>query len=132
MNLKLILLLSLFGLAMAIATVFWIPSTIEPAFWLVIFIFCAYIIAGNCNGKFFLNGFVLSLANCVWITGIHIVLYSSYISFHPEMAEMKPPFFMGHPRLQMLVTVPVFGVAFGLVQGLFAFIASKMLKRNSA
>ena len=33
---KLIFRLSLFGLAMAIATVFAIPSNIEPAFWLVI------------------------------------------------------------------------------------------------
>ena len=33
---KLISRLSLFGLAMAIATVFAIPSNIEPAFWLVI------------------------------------------------------------------------------------------------
>jgi uncharacterized membrane protein len=33
MNWKLIFLLSLFGLAMAIATVFVIPSNIEPLFW---------------------------------------------------------------------------------------------------
>ena len=35
MKWKLIFLLSLFGLAMAFATVFWIPSMIEPVFWLV-------------------------------------------------------------------------------------------------
>jgi hypothetical protein len=37
MNWRLIAQLSLFGLAMGIATVFFIPSTIEPLFWLVIF-----------------------------------------------------------------------------------------------
>jgi hypothetical protein len=36
MDWKLIFGLSLFGLAMAIATVFIVPSNIEPAFWLVI------------------------------------------------------------------------------------------------
>jgi hypothetical protein len=45
MNWKLIFQLSLFGLAMGIATVFVIPSNIEPAFWLVIFLICAYLIA---------------------------------------------------------------------------------------
>jgi hypothetical protein len=34
-------LLSLPGLFMAFATVFFIPSKLEPAFWLPIFIFCA-------------------------------------------------------------------------------------------
>jgi hypothetical protein len=45
MDWKLILQLSLFGLAMAIATVFVIPPTVEPAFRLVIFLICAYAIA---------------------------------------------------------------------------------------
>ncbi len=40
MNGKLILQLSMFGLAMGLATVFFIPSSIEPAFWLAIFVVC--------------------------------------------------------------------------------------------
>ncbi len=38
MNWKLILQLSMFGLAMSVATVYLIPSKIEPAFWLPIFL----------------------------------------------------------------------------------------------
>jgi len=45
MNWKLILQLSLFGLAMAFATVFVVPSNIEPLLWLPIFVICAYLIA---------------------------------------------------------------------------------------
>ena len=45
MNWKLIFGLSLFGLAMAFATVFVIPSNVEPLFWLAIFIVCAVVIA---------------------------------------------------------------------------------------
>ena len=41
MNWKLIFLLSLFGLAMAVGTVFVITSQIEPWCWLLIFIVCA-------------------------------------------------------------------------------------------
>lgn len=51
MNWKLIFQLSLFGLAMAFATVTWIPSNIEPIFWLAIFIICAYLIATKCSAK---------------------------------------------------------------------------------
>lgn len=48
MNWPLILKLSLFGLVMGIATVFVIPSRVEPLFWLGIFVVCAYVIAKQC------------------------------------------------------------------------------------
>ena len=65
MNWKLIFQLSLFGLVMAVATVFWIPSNIEPAFWLVIFLACAYLVAKNISGKYFLYGFLVSISKIV-------------------------------------------------------------------
>jgi|ERR1035437_4024378 hypothetical protein len=130
MNWKLIIGLSLFGLAMAVATVFVIPSKIEPAFWLVIFIACAYLIAKNAPGKFFLHGFVLSLANCVWITSAHILWFNTYIVNHPQEAAMSAQMPMpAHPRLMMLITGPMIGIISGLVLGLFAFIASKIVKK---
>ncbi len=129
-NWKLIFSLSLFGLAMAIATVFVIPSNIEPVFWLVIFIACAYFIAKYASGKYFLHGFVLSLANCVWITSAHILLYSTYIMNHPQEAAMSAKMPMPeHPRMMMLIMGPAIGIVSGLVQGLFAFIASKIVKK---
>ncbi len=133
MNWKLIFKLSLFGLAMAVATVYWIPSKIEPIFWLVIFIICAYLIATNCTGKYFLHGFLVSLVNCVWITGTHIALYATYMSNHPEMASMTANMpLQDHPKLLMLLTGPVAGIISGLVLGLFAFIASKLVKNKTA
>ena len=47
MNWKLIFQLSLFGLAMGIATVYLIPGRFEPLVWLVIFAISAYAIAGT-------------------------------------------------------------------------------------
>ena len=133
LNFKLILQLSLFGLAMAIATVFVIPSNIEPLFWLVIFIVCAVVIARRCAGKRFLHGFAVSLANCVWITSFHILLFSSYLARHPqEAAMMKTMPLPDSPRLMMLMTGPVVGVVSGIVLGLFAFIASKLVKPAAA
>jgi|SRR5450755_765541 hypothetical protein len=131
MNWKLIFQLSLFGLAMAIATVFWIPSNLEPFFWIVIFIICAYLIARNCTGKFFLHGFLVCLVNCVWITAFHFILFRTYIMNHPDqdamMQKWQVPWSI-HPRRMMLVFGPMAGIVSGLILGLFSFIASKIWK----
>lgn len=131
MNWKLIFLLSLFGLAMAFATAFFIPSSIEPVIWLVIFIVCAYIIGKTCTSKYFLNGFMVSIFNCVWITGTHILFYRAYMMHHPDVAQIydKMPL-TGHPRLMMLISGPVIGILSGLILGLFSFIAGKIMKKN--
>ena len=134
MNWKLIFQLSVFGLIMAFATVFLIPEMIEPAFWIAIFIFCAYIIVQRVRGNYFWHGFFVSIVNCVWITAAHIIFYSTYIAAHPSIAKMSHdhPFLPNHPRLAMLVMGPVFGIASGLVLGLFAFIGSLMVKKKVA
>jgi hypothetical protein len=133
LDFRLILQLSLFGLVMAVATVFVIPSNIEPIFWLVIFVACAVLIARSRSDKHFLHGFLVSLVNCVWITGAHILLVESYLERHPQEAAMlknmpRPD----SPRLMMLMTGPVVGIVSGLVLGLFAFVASKIVKPVAA
>lgn len=129
MNWKLIFQLSLFGLAMAISTVYWIPSNLEPFFWLFIFVICAYLIARNCTGKFFLHGLLVSICNSIWITAFHVLLFKTYIEGHPKEAEMLSTMPMSkHPRMMMLFSGPVVGIISGLVLGLFAFVASKIWK----
>ncbi len=129
MNWKLIFQLSLFGLAMGICTVFWIPSNIEPYFWFAIFIICAYLIARNCREKFFLHGLFVGLANSVWITGLHALLFHVYAANHPkEIEQMGTMFLPKHPRIMMLITGPFIGLVSGLVLGIFAFAASKIWK----
>jgi hypothetical protein len=134
MNWKLIFQLSIFGLIMAFGTVFLIPEIIEPAFWLAIFLFCAYIITQRVKSKYFLHGFFVSMVNCIWITTAHIAFYSTYIANHPNMTKMaeRYPFLPEHPRLAMLIMGPVFGIAFGLILGLFSFIASLIVRKKVA
>lgn len=116
---------------MGIATVFVIPSKIEPLFWLIIFIICAIIIAKKCTEKYFLHGFLTSLMNSVWITASHILLYNTYISRHADEAMMMSSMPMAtHPRLMMLITGPIIGIISGLVLGLFALIAHKLIKKS--
>jgi hypothetical protein len=130
MNIKLILALSLFGLAMGIATVFVIPSKIEPVFWLIIFLVSAWLIAKRAPGKYFLHGFLVSLVNCVWITGAHILLAGPYLQRHADEAAMLAKMPMpDSPRLMMAMTGPVIGIISGLVLGLFSFVASKIVKK---
>jgi len=133
MNWKLIFQLSMFGLAMGIATVFVIPSMIEPAFWLVIFLTCAYLIAKYCSALRFVHGLLLGLVNSVWITGAHVLLFDSYIARHAQeetmMQSMPLP---GSPRLMMALTGPIVGLISGVVLGLFALIAGKIVKSPSA
>ena len=129
MNWKLIGLLSLFGLAMGIATVFVIPSNIEPICWLVIFIFCAYAIAKNSSGKHFLHGLLLGLANSVWITAAHILLFDQYLARHArEAAMMNSMPLSGSPKVMMGIVGPVVGLISGIILGLFAFVAGKLVK----
>src|SRR5579862_5694709 len=115
MNWSLILALSMFGLVMGIATVFVIPSTIEPVFWLAIFVVCAYIIAKRAPNHPFLHGFLTSVVNSVWITGAHVFLIDSYLPRHPQEAAMMSSMPMPNsPRLMMAITGPAIGVVSGV------------------
>jgi len=78
MNWKLILQLSLFGLAMAFATVYVIPSSVEPFLWLPIFVLCAWLIAKRAPGKVFLHGLLLGIMNSIWITAAHVLLFAGH------------------------------------------------------
>ncbi|WP_214073316.1 hypothetical protein [Mucilaginibacter sp. dw_454] len=129
MNWKLIFQLSVFGLIMAFATVSLISERAEPGFWIIIFVFCAIVIARGAPGRYFLHGFLVSLVNCVWITAVHCYFYDSYAAHHHDMVTM----YKGtHPREMMLLFGPAFGILFGLVLGLFSFVASKLTDRKEA
>jgi len=130
-NGNLIFRLSLFGLAMAIATVFWIPGNIEPLVWLPIFIFCAYVIAKRAPGKFFLHGFLVSLLNSVYITSAHIIFFSTYSANHTDEMNMFNNMHSSFPPQAMMALMgPVFGVIFGIILGFFSFIAGKVVKKK--
>jgi hypothetical protein len=131
MHWKLILQLSLFGLAMGIATVFLIPSKIEPLFWLAIFLVCAYIIAKQVSGYYFVHGLLVSVVNSVWITAAHIILFDRYAVNHPQEVEMMKSMSLA-PRAMMALMGPMIGVASGVVLGLFAFVASKLVRPRQA
>jgi hypothetical protein len=126
LNWKLILTLSLFGLAMGVATVFVVPSNVEPFFWLVIFIICAVIIARAGVPRPFVHGLLVSVVNSVWIIAAHELFLDRYLAGHAREAGMPTG---GIPlRLAMVLFGLVIGVLSGLVLGFFAWVASRLLK----
>jgi len=129
MDWKLILALSGFGVAMGVATVFVIPSNAEPACWLAIFLFCAFAIARRSPGQHFLHGLAVSLVNSVWITASHVLLFEQYMAHHPqEAAMMRSMPVPESPKVMMVLFGPIFGCMFGLVLGVFSFVAGKLVK----
>jgi hypothetical protein len=129
MDWNLVFQLSLFGLAMGIATVFVIPSNIEPWIWLVIFCVCAFLIARVRSSLHFLHGLLVGVVNGVWITSAHIIFFNRYIANHAkEAAMMKSTPLPDSPRLMMALVGPVIGVVSGLVLGVFGFVAGKFVK----
>jgi len=130
MNWKLIFSLSLFGLAMAIATVSLIPANIEPVFWLIIFIICAAIISKHLSSRFFAHGFMISMVNCVWIVAVHVLMYKTYLASHPDVAKMSETMPMGnHTRTMMVITGIIAGIISGIVLGLFCVVGAKLRKK---
>lgn len=131
MNWKLIFLLSLFGLAIGLAGVFLISPTVEPFCWLIGFIVSAIAIAKMAPGKYFLHGFLANILNSVWVTAAHLALYDRYAAFHPEFTAI---FANGSvsisPKLFILLSGPITGVLFGIVLGLFAWIAAKVFRKT--
>ena len=131
MNWKLILLLSPFGVAMAFATVFGLPRSIEMLLWLIIFVIYAILIVKNAEGKYFLHGFLVSVVNGVWIGIIHSAFFSTYIANNPGMMEsyQKMPQFLS-PQVMMLLVGPIVGAVTGVIAGVFSLIAANVMKKS--
>jgi hypothetical protein len=126
MNWKLVVQLSLFGLAMAFATVWVIPSAIEPLAWLVIFPICAYAIARRAPGSYFVHGLVVGILNSVWITSAHVLLFDAYIAHHAREAEMMTRMPLA-PKAMMLVTGPIVGIVSGIFLGILALVVHRVV-----
>jgi hypothetical protein len=127
MNAKLVFQLSLFGLAMAFGTVFFISAGVEPLCWLVIFLICAAVIGIRMTPRPFLHGVAIGVVNSIWITAVHIAFYTRYIATHAREAEMVRNAPMS-PRLMMALVGPLIGVASGVVLGVLAILATRLLR----
>jgi len=128
-NWKLIFGLSLFGLAMGLATVFWVQSNVEPLFWLVIFVICALLTARQLSSRHFIHGLLVGIVNSVWVTAAHIAWFDRYMANHPREAAMAQSMPLSNsPRLMMALVGPMIGIISGVILGVFCLVAARFVK----
>lgn len=133
MNWRLVFLASMFGLAMAFATISMIPSNVEPVVWLIIFLILAYLLGTRAKAYVFLHGLCVGILNSVWITGAHVFFVDTYLANHASEADMMAMSPLAHhPRLMMLLIGPLVGVISGIIIGLLSMLAAKFFSRPSA
>lgn len=127
MNWRLLVYLSLFGFVMAIATVSFIPTNLEPILWLFVFGFSAYSIAKHCDSRFFFHGFILCIINCIYIVAFHTAFFDAYSLAHADLIARVPQGMSA--RMFFAATGPVFGVISGILLGLLSVGTAKLQKK---
>jgi hypothetical protein len=131
-NWKLIFLLTLFGVAMGIAGVIGLRGRIEAIVWLIIFIIYAVIIVKQTPGRYFIQAFIVSVIDGVWIGIIHAIFVSTYLANHHVIAgAFRTLPLHSHRRIWMVILGPVVGAIIGVIAGLVAMAVGKLLKKKT-
>ena len=125
MNWKLIFLLSGFGILMGLATVYIIPAGVETIIWLIILVFCAWVIQKVLKTRYFIHGFLVCMINSLCVTGAHLFLSSAYLAHHPEEAASYAKL-QSEYHVSMTQAMLLFSPFIGLMSGLFLGILSNV------
>jgi hypothetical protein len=128
MSWKLILWLSMSGLAMAIGTTYVIPSKLAGPLFIAIFVVCAVMVARRAPGRFFLHGFLVGLMNWIWVSAAHVILIDAWRARHPVEAIAVPglpPLVASVVDLMRRFDVPIPGAS-GLIIGSLSWVASRI------
>jgi hypothetical protein len=129
MNWKLVLQLAVFGIAMGLGTVFFVPSAVEPILWLIVFLLSAYTIAKHCVRLQFLNGLLVGLLDSLLKTTVHMVFFNAYVARHPqEIAMIRQMTSAISPRQLILLSSPIWGLLYGTATGLLTLLLALFIK----
>lgn len=126
MNWKLVLALSAFGPAMGLASTWGFTHNVEWAFWIAIFLLCAVTIARNVVTRHFRHGLLVGCIGGSLSPLVQAALFTTYAAHNPPLVTPLAP------RTFLLVVTPFIGVLSGLLQGLLAWAAGKLLKRSAS
>ncbi len=125
--------LALFGLVMALATVFVVPTRIEDPVWLGVVVISALVVSRFAPGLHFLHGFLVGLVNWVSVTCTHVVFARAFLARHPAGAVPAtlatgpmPPLVAWMHHYQ----VPIPGAS-AVIIGLLAWGGSRFLGRKA-
>lgn len=134
MNWKLILLLSLFGVAMGIATVFgFIPASSEFIVWVTVALISAFIVAKKVRTRIFLHGFLAGFIAGMLAPVFHVLFYQAYVVNNPKIVEQfsEVPTNLS-PRLFILILAPLISAVYAAFLGLFSVVGAKLLYKSKA
>jgi len=131
MNWKLIFSLSLFGLAMAVATSFFLSVHSEVYVWPFIMIITAYFIAKN-RGNYFSHGILTGLLNSIWIDIFHVIFFTSFMALNADMADKWHWPLAGHIRLNLVIVGLCIGLISGIVLGILAWLIGLVVNKKQA
>jgi hypothetical protein len=129
MNWRLVLQLSMFGVAMGLGVVFFLSPGISTALWVIFIALSAWAIAKRCARLRFLNGLMAGLICRLAATAAWILFFHSYVVRHPDqmalLQELTPRM---SPRHLIELVSPVWGLGLGVVIGLAALLIGVFLK----
>lgn len=131
MSWKIILLLSLFGVVVGFAGVYGLSGPAELIVWLLIFVIFGVVIAKRRSSDYFVHALLASILAGLWVGIIHAAFIATYVAHN---ARLRAGYAMilktAHPRLMMVLTGPFIGAVMGVVAGLIAAVAGKIMKRK--
>jgi len=133
MRWKLVLLLSLFGVLIAVPVLLgWISSeSLEFGLWLLIAIYCGWHFARG--SKPFANAFVSGALMGIWQHLIVYVFWDMFAANNPQFVQQMSEHGQGFsPRNSMLFGLVLIAPAYGLFMGLFAWLLAKLLRPKPA
>jgi len=123
MNWKLIFSLSVFGLAMGVASIFGcVPANLEWLYWLVIALICVFWIVRKATARLFLHGFLVGSIGGIISPILTAIFFSTYLAYNPSYAEQMQKMPAGmNPIIFRLILAPLIAGISGLALGFFAW-----------
>jgi len=128
MNWKLIVSLSLFGVAMGLTSLFGYTQGIELFLWIIIAGICGMLLAKKVQGKLFFHGLFVGILDGALSGIVQTLFFSTYIANNAEaIARFQDGTFSLSP-LFTLMTGLVVGLVYGGFLGGVAVLMGKVMK----
>ncbi|MBK8551539.1 MAG: hypothetical protein IPL53_10960 [Ignavibacteria bacterium] len=132
MNWKIILLLTLVGVAIAVASVFGVINSNYMTVYMIIFaVVAGIIISRTCENSLFMHGVVVGLLTGIFGSIVQAVMFNTYLENNPGSLDgFKNITGDLAPQYVLLFSGPFFGIGYGIIAGLVAFFLRKMSSKN--
>ena len=129
MNVRLVLMLSLFGPLVAIATLLGVIHTgWESAVWAVIAVVCAGVLARQAPGKFFLHGFLTGFIAGAVAPLIQALFINQYLAHNPRYADTMKSMPGVSPAVLAVIAAPLWGAVLGVAIGFLTWVWAKFTR----